>query len=403
MKRQKRTTRNARDVESLLAEITAGAAGDDEQLRAFVRALRVALALPLDACVIGEPVVVTAFHYDGNPRRGLVARCRREDGSEHVVSAAELVPDASAEYESNVLAAYRQWLDARPGGESRREAGHKAPVEDLNLSKPLELVVLSVKEKSARCRIVGSDVTLNLRARCWNLIPGEIATVRPAKQWTYGSQPYLSGEVSAMRLDVAALGLTPLAFEDRGHWDPKDHDWGDEPLEPWAESILARGPRPAFEMEQIIPGEDPDDFDSDPICESNDLKEMGDSAGARTILMRLCQADLRCLDAHAHLGNLISDRRPEGALRHYAVGVHIGGLSLPAGFDGLLPWGFLDNRPFLRCLHGYGLSLWQLGRFEDAERVFHRMLWLNPWDNQGARFVLDEVRRHVPWEDHEED
>ena len=33
------------------------------------------------------PVSVVAFDYDVNQRRGLVARCRREGGSEHEVSA----------------------------------------------------------------------------------------------------------------------------------------------------------------------------------------------------------------------------------------------------------------------------------------------------------------------------
>jgi hypothetical protein len=27
-------------------------------------------------------------------------------------------------------------------------------------------------------------------------------------------------------------------------------------------------------------------------------------------------------------------------------------------FDGVLPWGQIDNRPFLRCMHGFGLCLW---------------------------------------------
>jgi hypothetical protein len=57
-------------------------------------------------------------------------------------------------------------------------------------------------------------------------------------------------------------------------------------------------------MEQVLPGENPDDPFSDPIIESNDLKASGDTLGARKILMDLCQKDLRCLDAHAHLGNI---------------------------------------------------------------------------------------------------
>jgi len=152
-----------------------------------------------------------------------------------------------------------------------------------------------------------------------------------------------------------------------------------------------------------VPGRDPQDFESDPICDSNELKSAGDFAGARRILMDLCQADLRCLDAHAHLGNFDFDRSAEDAIRHYEVGVRIGELSLAPNFDGLLPWGLIDNRPFLRCMHGFGLCLWRLGRFEEAGRIFDRMLWLNPADNQGVRFVIDEVLAGTAWEDRQEE
>src|SRR5450755_1690091 len=83
--------------------------------------------------------------------------------------------------------------------------------------------------------------------------------------------------------------------------------------------------------------------------------------------MELCQADLRCLDAHAHLGNFAFEASPNVAIRHYTVGVCIGELSLGDDFDGLLPWGDIDNKPFLRCMHGFALCLWRVGRFEEAE------------------------------------
>ena len=67
----------------------------------------------------------------------------------------------------------------------------------------------------------------------------------------------------------------------------------------------------------------------------------------------------------------------------------------------MLPWGHIDNRPFRRCMHGFGLCLWHLGRFDEAERVFDRMLWLNPSDNQGVRFLIDEVKAKTAWEDSE--
>jgi tetratricopeptide (TPR) repeat protein len=245
---------------------------------------------------------------------------------------------------------------------------------------------------------------ITLRAgQFWDLVPGEIVTVKPRKLWRYSGHPYLSGEIESKRLDVAALGLVPLRLEEKGLWDPEDADWcnkGDQ-IEDWEKLIIARGPRPEFEMEQVLPGEDPDDPFSDPITKANDLKEAGDHLAAEKILMALCESDLRCLDAHAHLGNLAFDRRPEDAIRHYEIGLGIGELALGNNFDGVLSWTYINNRLFLRCMHGYGLCLWRLEKFEDAARVFEHMLWLNPSDNQGVRFLIEDVRASKPWEDHE--
>jgi hypothetical protein len=398
----------AEDLDRLIEEIITDAYGDDEQLWAFHSALEDGVELPCDAFIIGEPVSVVEFDYDGNLRRGLVAHVRREDGSEHSVSVSEVVL-AEQTNGGHLIAAYRKWsgLDPWPAQDTpppRRKRKHKVAAADLDLSRSNDLVVLSVKEKAARCRLAGSDRVITLRAgRLWDIVPGEVAVVKPRKQWTYAGHPYLSGEIKSSRLDIDALGLVPLKLVEQGLWTPEEHYWGeaDEPIEEWAQPIIARGPRQSFEMEQVVPGRDPDDFDSDPIVESNDLKDAGDPEAARQILMELCQADLRCLDAHAHLGNLVFDSWADAALRHYEVGVRIGEFSLRPDFDGLLPWGHIDNRPFLRCMHGFGLCLWRLERVEEAERVFERMLWLNPADNQGVRFLIDDVSARTVWEDRE--
>jgi len=259
-----------------------------------------------------------------------------------------------------------------------------------------------VKENAARCRLVASKQVLTLRATgLWNVVPGEIVCVQPGRQWSYAGHPYLAGKILSSRLDVAALRLVPLALREQGLWNPPEEYWGEdgEPLEEWARPIILRGPRPAFEMEQVLPGADPDHPDSDPILESNDLKDSGDLVGARTALMKLCEADLRCLDAHAHLGHLEFDHAPKEAIWHYEAGVRIGELSLGSPFDGVLRWGAIDNRPFLRCMHGFGLCLWRLDRFEEAQAIFDRMLWLNPTDNQGVRFIVGEVGARLRWED----
>ena len=65
----------------------------------------------------------------------------------------------------------------------------------------------------------------------------------------------------------------------------------------------------------------------------------------------------------------------------------------------MLLWGHVDNRPFLRCMHGYALCLWRLGRYDEAGRVFEKVLWLNPSDNPGVRFLVEDVRAGTAWEE----
>jgi len=387
------------ELDRLIDEIIVDAYGDDEQLWAFRQAFEDNVAMPAEAFVVGEPVTVMRIDYDGNERRGLTARCRREAGSEQVIAACDLIlheGSTAARY----LAAYRKWLGIEPhpqGSLSKtRRRPQKATENDIDMMRDVELIAVAVKGNAVSCRLPGKDRVITIRTtRLWDLVPGEIVNVAPRKQWRYGGHPYLSGEIEAWRLDIPALGLIPLKLKERGMWDPKDHYWGepDEPIEEWAKPIMSRGPRLEYEMEQVLPGEDPDDPDTDPILEAVERKETGDSLGAHRMLMSLLAADLRCLDAHAHLGNFAFDHSPEKAIRHYEVGVRIGELSLGDGFNSVLHWGHIHNRPFLRCMHGYGLCLSRLGRHKEAEKVFTRMLWLNPSDNQGARFLLGDLRQ----------
>ncbi len=47
-------------LDRMITEITVGADGDDEQLRAFRRAFEDSVAMPARGYVIGEPVLVVA-------------------------------------------------------------------------------------------------------------------------------------------------------------------------------------------------------------------------------------------------------------------------------------------------------------------------------------------------------
>lgn len=156
-------------------------------------------------------------------------------------------------------------------------------------------------------------------------------------------------------------------------------------------------------MEQVLPEDAVSlQWEEDPILEAVALGEAGYIGEAESLLGDLLTADLRCLDAHAHLGNIeLRSRWPDSldrAVRHYRAGLEIAELALGADFQDVLPWGLIDNRPYLRCLHGYGLALWRRGEPAAAAQVFRKMLWLNPGDNQGARFLIGPAQEHISWE-----
>jgi hypothetical protein len=210
----------------LIEEITMDAYGDDEQLWAFRRAFEDNITLPAEGTVVGEPVLVMAFDYDGNGRRGLTAKCRLTNGREHVIAAADVTMPAASEG-VRYLAAYRKWMGlaaARPSATVKQKVRPAKTV--LDISEPVDLVILTVRQKAARCRVLGSGLEVTLRAtRLFNVVPGEIAVVRPNREWTYAGHPYLSGEIESKRLDPRALGLVPLKLNARGAWEPAQDIW----------------------------------------------------------------------------------------------------------------------------------------------------------------------------------
>jgi len=276
-------------------------------------------------------------------------------------------------------------LGLEGGGAPRSEPGLRA-----------EAVVLKVNRQSVRVRILGEEGQLTFRSGdVWGVVPGHVVTLDIERRWTWRGDAYGSGHIGNPRIDVATLGLPPLPLEGGELEDVAAYSEPYRPPDHYASLWLrlTAMPRPAFEFDGVAWGAFLGlDAEGSPTCDAAELINAGDEGGAREVLMEALGTDLRCLDAHSHLGNLQFKRSPKRAMVHYEIGVRIGELSLPPGFDGLLTWGRLYNRPFLRCLHGYGLCLWRLGRSTEAEQVFERMLSLNPNDNQGVRVCWQDVR-----------
>jgi hypothetical protein len=92
-------------LDELIEEITTDAYGEEEQLWAFRQSFEDSITLPAEGTVVGEPVLVIAFDYNGNERRGLTARVRRAHRREYVVAAADVMMPATSEG-GRYLAAY---------------------------------------------------------------------------------------------------------------------------------------------------------------------------------------------------------------------------------------------------------------------------------------------------------
>ena len=283
-----------------------------------------------------------------------------------------------------------------PLGEADQLAIAEAPLK-------LDAAVLKVNRQSARVRALTEASQITFRSRdVWQVVPGHLVTLVVKKRWTWKGDEYATGLIENPRIAVEKLALEPLPLH---NGELEDLRTGYEPFrkgEPYAPlwRKLTAEPRPGFVMDPIAWGQFPGTGDEEnPTCDAADLARAGQTAEAYDLLMEALGTDLRCLDAHAHLGNLEFDHAPRRAIVHYEIGVRIGELSLPLEFDGVLIWGHIYNRPFLRCLHGYGLCLWRLGEPEQARRVFERILRLNPNDNQGVRFCWDDVRRGRSWDE----
>ena len=266
-------------------------------------------------------------------------------------------------------------------------------------------VVLKCNESSLRVRVKGEDSTVTLRIsshEAATIVPGQLVEAKLGKRWSWRNDAYATGSIERTWIDVPALGLEPIALKELGDWTPSETVDPFVPPDPYAPmwELFATSPRRAFEFEGtawgVGVGCDPDDPDACLVADAAEIADQ-DPVGARSLLMDALLSDLRCIDAHVHLGNLIFEGNPATALTHYEIGIAIGDLTLGPDFDAVLPWGYIFNRPFLRALHGCGLCLWRLGRKAAAQEVFERALKLNPNDELGVRFCWGDVRKGGEW------
>jgi len=126
-----------------------------------------------------------------------------------------------------------------------------------------------------------------------------------------------------------------------------------------------------------------------------DLIDEGNYDGAAILFGKMVERRPEYLDAMHHLAIALDGRGDtKDAMALWRSAVEKGRSAIPGSFRkgrDTLPWGILENRPFLRCLHGYGCTLKREGITDEAIGVFEEVLGYNPDDNQGVRELLMQL------------
>jgi tetratricopeptide (TPR) repeat protein len=122
-----------------------------------------------------------------------------------------------------------------------------------------------------------------------------------------------------------------------------------------------------------------------------DLLDEGQEEEAGRSFFESIEIDPTYADGYVHLGNVAwrkGDWKQADTLYRKALCLAEPEVQkIPRGHF----WGILESRPYMRALHGLGLTAWKQGRLQEAADIFHQMLKLNPNDNQGARYLLGPV------------
>jgi tetratricopeptide (TPR) repeat protein len=117
-----------------------------------------------------------------------------------------------------------------------------------------------------------------------------------------------------------------------------------------------------------------------------------DPQRAALIFRQLVEEYPEHMDAYHHLGLALEQMgRNDEAFQARKQAVDMALKFFPTRFStdrDRLDWGFVENRPFLRLYHSYGLQLQNHGQIEEALGIFENLLGLSPNDNLGTRALV---------------
>jgi len=152
--------------------------------------------------------------------------------------------------------------------------------------------------------------------------------------------------------------------------------------------ILSEEPKKvgAFQLSLI------DDETDDLIMEAEEMYFEMEFGKAKQILEKIIKQNPSYIDSYLILADIARQENRIGddeAILNRGIEYYKSGI--PSDFDGEIPWGFNDNRPFLRLLHEQVLTFDQNDNQEKAIRIAEYILKCNPNDNQGIRYLIGDL------------
>lgn len=128
------------------------------------------------------------------------------------------------------------------------------------------------------------------------------------------------------------------------------------------------------------------------FMEADDLYFEMEPQQAKKLLKKILSDYPSFVDAHILLAHIArDDNRKSETIKILNNAVEFFEKIIPDSFDGELPWGFTDNRPYLTLLHEFMITYDRFEQFENALSIGEKILAYNPNDNQGIRWLMGDL------------
>lgn len=124
----------------------------------------------------------------------------------------------------------------------------------------------------------------------------------------------------------------------------------------------------------------------------------GDKKRAIRSFKKVLEIDDEHIDAYNSMGSIFWDNLKK-AKQYYQKAYELTEKHFNSRWPDSIEWGILENRKYLRAIHGFGLILWREGNPEEAKQFFMLLLKLNKNDNQGIRYLIAAIFKGLTWEE----